>query len=149
MLGSCKDVESAEIPISLEQIAHLIQNTGRSSEFSAIMAENGVEWLREHCHQAHALFEGFLRKHGHRAFVEVSVANSIRKNNRNHQNICGILQFDLATITWGMNPALVIEMLQCTVKSMGAHQQKKHTKKSLTNDEIVAALKSPKQTMTR
>lgn len=59
-----------------------------------------------------------------------------------------MLQFELATITWGMRPALVIEMLQRTVTSSGDGDRKK-TKKTLTNDEIVAALKSPKRPRTR
>lgn len=59
-----------------------------------------------------------------------------------------IIQFELASITWGMRPALVIEMLQRTVTLLDDSRTKK-TKKTLTNDEIVAALKTPKKPRTR
>lgn len=72
MLSSCKDVESAEIPTSLEQIGQCIQKTGKQDEFCSINAENGVAWLLENCHNAYELLQGFLQKHGHRAYVEVS-----------------------------------------------------------------------------
>lgn len=72
MLSSCKDVESAEIPISLEQIAKCIQRSGKPKDFCAIDAEDGVAWLQENCRKAHELLQDFSKKHGHRAFAEVS-----------------------------------------------------------------------------
>lgn len=72
MLSSCKDVESAEIPVLLERIAQCVQKTGKRNEFCSIDAENGVAWLLNHCQKAHELFQDFLKKHGHRAFAEVS-----------------------------------------------------------------------------
>lgn len=144
MLSSCKNVESAEIPISLEKIGQCIQITRRQDEFCSIDAENGVAWLQTNCLEAHELLQGFLQKHGHRAYAEVSCVfhsvNCIRNQSRS------MFQFELATITWGMRPALVIEMLQRIVTSSG---EKKKTKTTLTNDEIVAALKSPKRPRTR
>lgn len=72
MLNSCKDIESAQIPISLEQIVQCIQMTGKQSEFGAIDAEKGVAWLQENCRNAYDLLQVFLKTHGHRAFAEVS-----------------------------------------------------------------------------
>lgn len=72
MLSSCKDVESAEIPISLEQIAKCIQRSGKQNDFCSTDAEDGVTWLQDNCRKAHDLLQEFLKKHGHRAFAEVS-----------------------------------------------------------------------------
>lgn len=72
MLSSCKDVESAEIPVLLEQIAQCVQKTGKQHEFCSINSENGVAWLQDHCQKAHELLQEFLKMHGHRAFAEVS-----------------------------------------------------------------------------
>lgn len=74
MLSSCKDCESADIPLSLEQIAQCIQQSEKQCEFCSIDVDNGVVWLQENCPKAHQLLEAFLKKHGHRAYTEVSRA---------------------------------------------------------------------------
>lgn len=79
MLSSCKDVESAEIPNMLEQIAYCIHSSGKQSEFCSIDADDGVAWLWGNCRKAHDLLQGFLTKHGHRAFAEVSYIFCIRE----------------------------------------------------------------------
>lgn len=58
------------------------------------------------------------------------------------------LQFDLSSITWGIKPSIVIEMLQRSVKENPSKTRDKASEtKSI--DEIVAMLKSPKKNGTR
>lgn len=71
MLSSCKEVESAEIPILLEDIARVIYKSGKHKEFSAVDSKDGIKWLQNNCREAHRLFENFLIKNCHRAFKEV------------------------------------------------------------------------------
>lgn len=59
-----------------------------------------------------------------------------------------VLQFDVATVTWGMKPALVIEMLQISTKNITDSSSFK-SRKEKTDDEIIASLKSPKRAFTR
>lgn len=75
MLSSCKDVESAEIPMLLEDIARAISKSGKQKEFSLIDVNDGIIWLKDNCKEAHKLFEEFLRKNCHRAFKEVTNRN--------------------------------------------------------------------------
>lgn len=146
MLSSCSDVESAEIPVMLQQIAECIHNMDKQNEFISIAADIGMTWLNENCHKAYELMQTFLDKHGHRAFAEVSTVWYSLILNECRESF--FFQFELSTITWGMQPALVIGMLQRTVQSLNDTHQR-NPKKTLTNDEIVAALKSPKHSRTR
>lgn len=128
MLGSCKDVESAEVPKLLEEIATEIYNRGKATDFINISSREGVEWLNENCSTAGALVQAFLRRHGHRTLKE----------------------YDLVAITWGMKPEQVIEMIQTTVK--GTLSSKKDVtvkKKEMTVQDIIGKLKTPKKRTTR
>lgn len=73
LLSSCKNAESAEIPTSLERIASSILNSGKciAQEFCDISPNEGIEWLKKNCTDAHTLFESFIRRHGHRGYREV------------------------------------------------------------------------------
>lgn len=57
------------------------------------------------------------------------------------------LQFDFGYETWGMNPSLVVEMLQKTIRNRKLQNHKKRTTKR-TNDEILAELKTPTKSST-
>lgn len=141
-MGSCKDVESAEIPVLLEEIVNSIIRSGKQKVFNAIFAFNGVEWLKRNCPEAFDLLHHFLERHGHRAYAEVSASfryESIRK-------LLLVFQFDFASTTWNMDPAQVIEMLQSSIKTGSKH---KKAKTPMEDSEIIAALKSPKRQTTR
>lgn len=94
MLSSCKDCESAEIPLSLEQIAQCIQRSEKQCEFCSIDVDDGVAWLQENCPTAHQLLEAFLKKHGHRAYLEVSCIITMQRteyatdSNKNSSSNC-------------------------------------------------------------
>lgn len=73
LLSSCKDAESAEIPVLLEEIAKTIVkcNATKATEFTNIDPYIGVEWLKNNCIVAYTLFEAFIEKNSHRGFQEV------------------------------------------------------------------------------
>lgn len=128
MLGSCKDVESAEVPKLLEEIAIEIYNRGKANDFVAISSLDGIKWLNENCSTAGVLVAGFLSKHGHRTLKE----------------------YDLIAITWGMKPDLVIEMIQTTVKGILSNRKDLTVKKTdRTIENIIGKLKTPKKRSTR
>lgn len=73
LLSSCKDAESAEIPVLLEEIAKSISKckNEKVKEFISIEPKDGVEWLKNNCIDAFALFENFINKNSHRGYQEV------------------------------------------------------------------------------
>lgn len=77
MLGSCKEVESAEIPMLLQQIINKIDVSGKSNEFEKIKSVDGVKWLELHCSEAYILFKEFIQKNCHRCLQEVCIINHI------------------------------------------------------------------------
>lgn len=72
LLSSCNEVESAEVPQMLDDIFNAVCAAGMTNEFEKISAESGVDWLRVNCPEAARLFASFIKRHGHRAFMEVS-----------------------------------------------------------------------------
>lgn len=128
MLGSCKDLESAEVPKLLEEIAFEIYSRNRADDFVQVTPTEGMKWLNENCPTAHNLIGAFLRKHGHRALKE----------------------YDLMAITWGMKEDQVVEMIQTTVKGILSNRKDLAAKKKdLTDQDIIDQLKSPKKWSTR
>lgn len=79
LLSSCKNAESAEIPILLEQMAATLLrcNSSKAMEFCEISADKGIAWLTENCITAYSLFELFIERHAHRGFQEVNRVNLI------------------------------------------------------------------------
>lgn len=128
MLGSCKNVESAEVPKLLEEIAVEIYKQGKGDEFVNLPPIDGIQWLDTNCSSAGILFHEFLKRHGHRALKE----------------------YDLVAITWGMKPDQVVLMVQTTVRGIISNQKDvKEKKKDLTDKDIIKMLKSPKKRSTR
>jgi len=123
MLGSCKEVESADIPKKLKEISDIIKIKSNGKDFIAQNPMDGIKWLENNCPEAFSLFQEFITKHRHRALRE----------------------FDLATETWGMKPEIIIEMIQASVNCDTEQQQSK----DLTDDEIIKELKCPKKGSTR
>lgn len=128
MLGSCKDVESAEVPKLLEEIAVEIYERGKANDFVNVSSAVGMQWLDENCSKAGDLVRAFLRKHGHRALKE----------------------YDLIATTWGMNPGQVVEMIQTTVRGILSNKKDLTVKKKeLTDSDVISMLKSPKKRSTK
>lgn len=127
MLGSCKDVESAEVPDRLEKICNAIYLSGLSADFIAVAPAEGEQWLNKNCPKAANLLNNFLTRHAHRAIKE----------------------FDLKSITWGMNPSAVIAMLQPMCRHLNDVLTARPMKTELSTAQIIKQLKSPKKSSTR
>ena len=72
LLSSCKDIESAEIPKGLKEIAEVIYKAGLKDHFNAQSPGDGYKWLKDNCADAEKLLSKFLEKHSHRTLQEVS-----------------------------------------------------------------------------
>lgn len=70
-LGSCKNVESAEIPNGIEEITMEIFSSGKTDEFLTFSPIDAIQWLQLNCSTASTLFSEFIRKHSHRSLKEV------------------------------------------------------------------------------
>lgn len=71
ILSTCNDVESAEVPNMLEEIANEIYLAGVMDEFLALAPEDGAKWLSMRCAAAGRMLNNFISRHGHRAIKEV------------------------------------------------------------------------------
>lgn len=122
--SSAKDTVSADIPKKLEQMAKGVFISGKKEEFCGIDPEEGVEWLKKNLPEVHSIFEEFLTANSHR----------------------GREEYNLVTVTWGMRPAIIIDMLQSllrlapNVESLG----KTNEVTELTPDELMQRLSAPK-----
>ncbi|KAL1502561.1 hypothetical protein ABEB36_007686 [Hypothenemus hampei] len=123
ILSSCEDVESAEVPLYIQKIARLIKDEGYSEEFCTIKPELGVDWLNAKCPAALKIFEEFVEKHGHRCIGE----------------------FELLSQTWGLNPSLLIPVIQANTKNM----QDVAKKQPKTIEQIINELETPVNFVTR
>lgn len=59
------------------------------------------------------------------------------------------MKFDLGYETWGMNPALVIEMLQKAIRNRNSNVIKKKRAPKRSNEELLAELKTPTKASTK
>lgn len=60
-----------------------------------------------------------------------------------------LFQFDLGYETWGMNPSLVIEMLQTSVRNQRQMGKREKVDSKQTNEEIIESLKTITKTGTK
>jgi pyruvate,water dikinase len=116
-LGSFGNIESANVPEMMREMAKLIFSCEKDQEFLKVESINGVKWLQENCAAAFELYQKFIERHGHR----------------------GLKEFDLLTKTWGMQPEKVIEMIQANLK-FGIQET---TAKEFDADKILNNLKTP------
>lgn len=77
MLGSCKNVESAEIPKGIEKITMEIYDTSKTDEFLKLSPIDAIEWLKFNCPTASLLFSEFIQKHSHRSLKEVKYTKNV------------------------------------------------------------------------
>ncbi|KAF2905990.1 hypothetical protein ILUMI_00186 [Ignelater luminosus] len=118
LLSSCSNVISVEIPQTLEKISNLIIRSDIKEKFIKINPNDGVNWLRISCPQASQELDAFLGKHGHRSLRE----------------------FEFKTDSWGMNPAILIEMLQRNCRGNEIIRKNEY----LSADETIAKLVTPR-----
>ncbi|XP_058808365.1 uncharacterized protein LOC131673972 [Phymastichus coffea] len=124
LLGSCSDVISAQVPLTLKQITQTIKENDLSEDFKQVNPSEALSWLLTHCPKVHNQVQKFIEIHGHR----------------------GIEEFELITETWGMKP----EKFLLIVQSMLDSPTDNNTKTSeLSPRETVALLKTPRKSSTR
>ena len=114
ILSHCNDVESAEVPNLLREIASKIED---SNTFQELTDEDALLLLKTSNSKAAKLFAVFLERHGHRGFRE----------------------FDPLYLTWEKNPIPCIQVIKSLLKS-GSNLKAKNEK---TNDQIISELKTP------
>lgn len=88
LFESIANVESAEVPVALKQIARAIAHT--NDDFATLAPEAAAEWLQKHSGPAGRLFCDFLKRHGHRSLRE----------------------FNFRSLPWSLNPRPVVSVLQ-------------------------------------
>ncbi|XP_047984806.1 putative phosphoenolpyruvate synthase [Leguminivora glycinivorella] len=119
---SSGDVLSAEVPHILDRLARKLGASGKVEEFRAQKPKDALGWLEGNLPDIHKEVMEFLKKHGHRC----------------------IMEFDLVSKPWALVPDDLMEVLQ----NMRPPKEpvKSHAK---TDAEIIAALKTPKKSITR
>lgn len=93
LLKSCRDVISARVPTIMRNIAKTIRDENLAEEFKSVSSSK-LEWLKGNCPMAHEKVEKFLSVYGHRA----------------------VMEWDLMTETWGMNPDKLLSTVQVSEK---------------------------------
>ncbi|XP_076364395.1 rifampicin phosphotransferase-like isoform X2 [Tachypleus tridentatus] len=118
LLGSCGELESADVPAALQDLTHSIMGTTNWEEFCKMTPQDAVKWLTFNTGTAGKKFQEFIQKHGHRCVKE----------------------FELFMETWGMKPENIINILQSMKEESPSNQP---LKQNLTTEETVGRLKMP------
>ncbi|CRL04384.1 CLUMA_CG017475, isoform A [Clunio marinus] len=120
ILSSLGNVESANIPEMIREIASTIILSNKQEEFLKVDRKDAVEWLENNCEAAHKIFLNFLKRHGHR----------------------GINEMDVISKPWERQPEGVIDMIKLNVSTLAAPSSGKISK-TPTTEEIIENLKTP------
>ncbi|XP_013794711.1 uncharacterized protein LOC106478695 [Limulus polyphemus] len=103
LLSTCTNVESADVPDSLEKLALEISKEIDKEEFKNMTTEYATRFLKVSQSSAGQSFRKFLHKHGHR----------------------GAKEFDVGSVLWGVNPRPVVKTLQSLVGSVSYNVKEK------------------------
>lgn len=125
ILSSIGNIESANIPEMIRELAEAIKSSGKENAFLEINIDKSLEWLSLNAKDAYELFKKFMERHGHRALKE----------------------FDLKSKTWAMQPEKVIEMIKANLRCPSGSTSE--VKKKLSDDEIISQLKTPLSNMSQ
>ncbi|GIY36260.1 acetoacetyl-CoA synthetase [Caerostris darwini] len=118
LLSTSSNVESANIPQAMQEVAIQIVKDIGSEKFNSMSIEEAEEWLQSSTSLAGYKFRQFLNRHGHRCLKEI----------------------DVYSITWGMDPKLLIKLLQNLVKTSDVEEVKKEEE---STSKIIAQLQVP------
>lgn len=127
ILGSISDIESANVPVMIKEIAGKIMLMNKHVEFLDVDSKEGVEWMRENCKTAHNIFEAFMKRHGHRSLNEL----------------------DYISIPWYMEPEKIVEMIKSNLKVSVEGSSPISESKTTTNAEIIESMKSSMNTIAK
>ncbi|KAF8792176.1 putative phosphoenolpyruvate synthase like protein [Argiope bruennichi] len=90
LLAKRSNVESANVPQAMQEVALQIVKDIGCEKFSSMTLEEAEEWLLTSPSAAGRQFRQFLQRHGHRCLKE----------------------FDVRSVTWGSDPKILIKLLQ-------------------------------------
>lgn len=122
ILGYIGDVESANVPEMIKNIADSIEDANKREEFLDIESKSAVKWLKENCPSAFNLFNDFMERHGHRSMNEL----------------------DFISIPWSLVPENIIEMVKTNLSiSSTPIATSANSNEIATPDDIVENLKTP------
>ncbi|GIY94301.1 putative phosphoenolpyruvate synthase [Caerostris extrusa] len=118
LLSTSSNVESANIPQAMQEVAIQIVKDIGCEKFNSMASEEAEEWLQSSTSLAGYKFRQFLNRHGHRCLKEI----------------------DVYSITWGMDPKLLIKLLQNLVKTSDVEEVKKEEE---STSKILSQLQVP------
>lgn len=119
LLGSMNNVESANIPEMIAEIAGKIVEMNKQEQFLKVDSKKAVAWLEENCISVYELFQAFMKRHGHRSINEL----------------------DFISKSWSMEPEKIIDMIKSNLNQ--ADGGAGVPSKVLSSDEIIEKLKTP------
>ncbi|GFS75525.1 PPDK_N domain-containing protein, partial [Nephila pilipes] len=122
LLATSSDVESANVPQAMQDVADQIVKDIGKEKFSSLSEEDAEKWLQTSTSLAGYKFRQFIKRHGHRCLRE----------------------FDVKSITWGMDPKLLVKLLQNL-----AGTSKESSKKEDSIDAIFSELNVPLSFMSK
>ncbi|GFS59637.1 putative phosphoenolpyruvate synthase [Trichonephila inaurata madagascariensis] len=117
LLATSSNVESANIPHAMQEVADQIAKDINCEEFKSMSPEQAEKWLQASTSLAGYKFRQFLKRHGHRCLGE----------------------FDVHSITWGMDPKMLVKLLQNLV---GVNKENKK-KEEESISETISGLQVP------
>ena len=119
LLSECKNVESAEVPTAMNDLARLIANTDVKEPFLYLSLADCDSFLRHTSpEEIQTKYIQFMERHGHRCIKES----------------------DFYEKPWGQEPAKLIKILK-TIVQRGSFQTKE--KQRMTIEELVDRLQTP------
>jgi rifampicin phosphotransferase len=120
ILGSISDVESANVPEMIQQIAGQIVLFNKRESFLNVESSKVVEWLKENCNEAYLTFKSFIARHGQRSLNEL----------------------DFIAKPWEMQPEKIVNMIKSNL-SVGVDITNASNNKSKSIDELLDNLRTP------
>jgi hypothetical protein len=128
ILSSVKDVESAEIPELLNEIALKIILQGKKDEFLEVDSKKASKWLEKNCEEVFTLFEQFMKKHGHR----------------------GLSELDFMSLPYSQQPDHIIDMIKSNVNTeFDFNPAGGKVFRDSSSDTVIDNLKTPLGTIQR
>ncbi|CAL1271854.1 unnamed protein product [Larinioides sclopetarius] len=102
LIGISSNAESAGIPQAMQEVAVQIVEDIGAEKFRSMPAEDAEKWLQTTQSLSGNRFRQFIKTHGHRCLKEL----------------------DVHSITWDMNPKLLVKLLQNLVGSTREERKK-------------------------
>lgn len=127
ILGSISDIESANIPQMIREIAGRLVLAKQQEKFLAVESKDAVEWLKKNSTEIYELFEAFMKRHGHRSINEL----------------------DFIATPWSEKPELIIEMIKANLRIPAGSSASSVKADIAPDDEILDKVKAPTTAFSR